>query len=162
MEVMMPANPDHNPAASTMVGAEVKRIRLKVGMSQADLARALRLSDDRPVRAWEQDERNVTGPASIVLEMIDAGLWPRPAAAPTYHDLHITGPKMERTSIFNLPFRIQVICTRVAGWEVWSMAETPYPERLLFGEYETGGLRLDVAGVVICDTLEQTPFADKH
>ena len=67
----------------------------------------------------------------------------------SYHDLHITTPAIERTSISNLPFVVHVFCTRVAGWEVWNMN----PERLIAGEYHTGGLRLDVAGHVIVDTL---------
>lgn len=78
---------------------------------------------------------------------------------PTYHDLHITTPKIARTSIFNLPFRVQVHCTRVGGWTVWAMKEGTLPEEELGGEYgyvaETGEgnwLVLDVAGHVICDS----------
>ena len=78
---------------------------------------------------------------------------PGVAALPTYHDLHITTPTIPRTSIFNLPFGVQVMCTRVAGWEAWAMASEGLPEKLLGGEY--GGndkwLVLDVAGHVICD-----------
>lgn len=71
-----------------------------------------------------------------------------------YHDLHITTPTMERTSIVDFPFRVSVMCTRVGGWEVWANAEGPdLKEELLAGEYHTGGLRLDVAGTIIIDTL---------
>ena len=79
--------------------------------------------------------------------------------APTYHDLHITTPKIARTSIFNLPFRVQVHCTRVGGWKVWAMKEGGLLEEELGGEYgydaETGEgnwLVLDVAGHLICDS----------
>jgi hypothetical protein len=73
---------------------------------------------------------------------------------PSYHDLHITTPSIKRTSIFDLPFRVVVQCTRVGGWEVWALSEGDLPEELLAGEYHAGGLCLDVAGHVIVDTLE--------
>jgi hypothetical protein len=73
----------------------------------------------------------------------------------SYHDLHITTAKITRTSLMNLPFRVHVDCTRVAGWEVWALAqgdlgEGELPEELLGGEYGSP-LRLDVAGHVIVD-----------
>jgi hypothetical protein len=73
----------------------------------------------------------------------------------SYHDLHITTDRIERTSIFDLPFRVYVTCNRVAGWEVWALQEDSLPEELLGGEYggEGRGLRLDVAGHVIVDSL---------
>lgn len=73
--------------------------------------------------------------------------------APSYHDLHITTPTIERTSIFNLPFRVQVRCTRVGGWEARAAEESDLPEELLGGEYGAEDwLVLDVAGHVICDS----------
>lgn len=77
------------------------------------------------------------------------------AEPPSYHDLHITTPTIERTSIFNLPFRVHVMCSRVGGWEAWAMKEQDLPEERLGGEF--GGekwLVLDVAGHVICDGRE--------
>lgn len=66
----------------------------------------------------------------------------------SYHDLHITTPQLPRTSIFNLPFGMSVTCTRTAGWELWSTG------KLHAGEYDgKGGLRLDVDGHIIVDTL---------
>lgn len=75
---------------------------------------------------------------------------------PSYHDLHITLPGMKRTPIFNLPFSVQVTCTRVGGWEVWNTYGSPDPKHweLLGSEY--GGeksLRLDVNGKVIVDSI---------
>lgn len=73
---------------------------------------------------------------------------------PTYHDLHITTRNIPRTSIFNLPFRVQVHCTRVGGWQVWAMAEGDLPEELLGSEYDAERpLILDVAGHVIVDSM---------
>lgn len=75
---------------------------------------------------------------------------------PTDHDLHITTARIPRTSIFNLPFRVEVSCTRVGGWQVSAHKENiiePLPDELLGGDDIP--LRLDVAGHVIFDTLTE-------
>lgn len=74
---------------------------------------------------------------------------------PTYHDLHITTPTMERVSIFNLPYRVIVQCTRVGGWEAWARAEGAAFGNEALSEENLGanGLRLDVAGHVIYDDM---------
>jgi hypothetical protein len=69
-------------------------------------------------------------------------------AAPSYHDLHITTAEIPRTSIFNLPYGYEVSCNRVGGWCLWRVGH----EKVLAGEYDSG-LRLDVAGHVIVDSL---------
>lgn len=78
---------------------------------------------------------------------------------PSYHDLHITTATIPRTSIFNLPFGIEVTCNRVAGWTVWNSNGSANAERwqLLAGEYAGTGkwLVLDVAGHVIVDGRNQ-------
>jgi len=66
--------------------------------------------------------------------------------APSYHDLFITTADIPRTSIFNLPFGYEVSCNRVGGWSVWLKSAE------VAGEYGNG-LRLDVDGHVICDSL---------
>lgn len=73
-------------------------------------------------------------------------------SAPTYHDLHITTSAIPRTSIFNLPYRVQVRCNRVSGWVVWALKEDDLPEEKIGGEYDEKWLRLDVGGHVICDS----------
>jgi hypothetical protein len=81
---------------------------------------------------------------------------------PSYHDLHITTAEIERTSVFNLPYGLQVTCTRTGGWELWDMNATQpgggriKPSRgvLIAGEYSSKWLVLDVAGVVIVDSRE--------
>lgn len=76
-------------------------------------------------------------------------------SAPTYHDLHITTATIPRTSIFNLPYGVMAICTRAGGWEIWNRWDGT--EELLGGEYHnTKGLRLDIAGHVIVDSLTLT------
>lgn len=82
---------------------------------------------------------------------------------PSYHDLYITTAHIPRTSIFNLPFDIRVECTRTTGWTVSRLKpNAPYINiprydrwMLIAGEYEGEGkgLKLDVCGVVICDSL---------
>ncbi len=76
---------------------------------------------------------------------------------PTYHDLHITTSKMKRVSIMNLPFRVRVTCCRVAGWTVDALPERGLIEERIAGEYDDDGLRLDVAGHIIVDTLAIEP-----
>ena len=77
--------------------------------------------------------------------------------APTYHDLHITTPTIERTSIFNLPFRVQVTCSRVGAWQVWARAEGRMLGSDALPDENLGedGFRLDVAGFVIHDSMPQ-------
>jgi len=74
---------------------------------------------------------------------------------PSYHDLHITTRDIPRTSIFNLPYAYQVLCTRSAGWELWLGVEPGMreAEKLVAGEYCVNGLRLDIDGHVIADSL---------
>lgn len=73
---------------------------------------------------------------------------------PSYHDLHITTPKLARTSIFNMPFRVEVSCTRVGGWQIWAKGGDGLPDELLGAEYDYDSpLILDVAGHVIVDSM---------
>jgi DNA-binding transcriptional regulator YiaG len=59
-----------------MTPAEVQSIRKRAGLSQSDLAALLRVSDLRTVRRWESGDVPISGPASIILEMLDAGELP--------------------------------------------------------------------------------------
>jgi len=77
---------------------------------------------------------------------------------PSYHDLHVTTAKIPRTSIFSLPFSYDVRCCRTAGWQLWQLHGAGN-EELLAGEYDNGGLRLDVGGAIICDSLD--PFMER-
>lgn len=55
-----------------MTPAEIRAIRQRYGLSQSELAALLRISDIRTVRRWEKGEVPISGPASIVLELMDA------------------------------------------------------------------------------------------
>lgn len=78
---------------------------------------------------------------------------------PSYHDLHVTTPEIKRTSIFNLPYGLQVTCSRTSGWELWRTASRPADWRLLAGEYAAPDkwLVLDVDGHVIVDSQVREP-----
>lgn len=55
-----------------MKPSELKAIRQRYGLSQSKLAELLRVSDMRTVRRWEAGEVPISGPASIILELMDA------------------------------------------------------------------------------------------
>ena len=59
-----------------MTPATIKAIRERAGLSANRLARLLRISDGRTVRRWESGDVPVTGPASIIIEMLDDGELP--------------------------------------------------------------------------------------
>lgn len=59
-----------------MTQSIAKAIRNRAGLSANQLASLLRISDGRTVRRWESGDVHVTGPASIILEMLDAGELP--------------------------------------------------------------------------------------
>lgn len=73
----------------------------------------------------------------------------------SYHDLHITTDKLARIAISNLPFNVEVTCARTTGWGVWHRPDGRGECQLLAGEYGATGLRLDVAGHIIVDTLKE-------
>ena len=82
---------------------------------------------------------------------------------PSYHDLYVTTATIPRTSIFNLPYGLEVSCNRVNGWSLWDMNQTQPPVVPavgnppsrgveIAGEYSRKWLVLDVAGHVIVDS----------
>ncbi len=56
-----------------MTPAEFKSIRQRAGLTQSRLAALLRISDGRAVRRWEAGDRQVSGPVSILMEMLRDG-----------------------------------------------------------------------------------------
>ena len=65
-----------------MTPAQFKAIRNRYGLSQSDLASLLRLSDGRTIRRYEDGSREISGPVSIILELMDADelpnrFWPQ-------------------------------------------------------------------------------------
>jgi len=84
-----------------------------------------------------------------------------PRYEPSYHDLFITAPDIERTSIFNLGYNLEVSCTRTGGWRLWAK---PFDKMstLLGGEYDGPDrwLILDVAGHVIVNSRDRADEDD--
>lgn len=74
---------------------------------------------------------------------------------PSYHDLYVTTPEIKRTSVFDLPFNLIVICTRSGGWELWNTNGSGQPDKWvqLGGEYSDRPLKLDVRGKVIVNSF---------
>jgi hypothetical protein len=76
---------------------------------------------------------------------------------PSYHDLHITTAQIPRTSIFSLPYGLEVHCSRTTGWQLWKTATDIRNWTLVAGEYEGRDkwLILDVNGHVIVNSQDR-------
>lgn len=59
-----------------MTPNHIRTIRKEAGLSQTGLAAILRIKDLRTIRRWEKGEIPITGPASIILELIEADALP--------------------------------------------------------------------------------------
>jgi DNA-binding transcriptional regulator YiaG len=55
---------------------QIKLIRKRAGLTLDGLAQLLRIKDKRTLQRWESGDVPVSGPASIVLELLDAGELP--------------------------------------------------------------------------------------
>jgi DNA-binding transcriptional regulator YiaG len=53
--------------------ATFKAIRQRAGLTQSGLAAVLRIGDLRTIRRWEAGEREISGPVTILMEMLDDG-----------------------------------------------------------------------------------------
>lgn len=58
-----------------MTPGTFKAIRKRAGLTQSGLAAMLRIADIRTIRRWETGEREISGPVSLLMEMLDAGTW---------------------------------------------------------------------------------------
>jgi len=57
-----------------MTPTTFKRIRTKrLGMTQSQIAAALRIKDIRTIRRWETGEIPISGPATYLMELLDGG-----------------------------------------------------------------------------------------
>jgi len=77
-----------------------------------------------------------------------------PGHHPSYHDLHVTTAAIPRARLFDLPYGLQVQCTRTGGWQLWQTASDMRDWAAIAGEYDDPGkwLVLDVGGHVIVDS----------
>ena len=75
----------------------------------------------------------------------------------SYHDLEIETADIPKTSIFDLPYGLEVTCTRTGGWQFWDRCCVREESNgLIAGEYDTNWLRLTVGDTVIVDSHPQT------
>lgn len=56
-----------------MTPATFNRIRKKLGMTQTQLAAVLRIGDIQTIRRWEKGRRGISGPVSLLMELLDDG-----------------------------------------------------------------------------------------
>lgn len=56
-----------------MTPATFKSIRQRAGLTQSGIAAILRISDTRTIRKWEAGDREISGPVSLLMEMLDVG-----------------------------------------------------------------------------------------
>ena len=56
-----------------MTPTQFKAIRERAGLTQDQLAKLLRLSDSRTIRRYEDGSRAVSGPVTVLMEMLDSG-----------------------------------------------------------------------------------------
>jgi len=59
-----------------MTPTEIRYIRNKANLSLDGLAKVIRIEDRSTVHRWEKGTRPISGPASILLELIDNGELP--------------------------------------------------------------------------------------
>ena len=62
-----------------MTPTEVRDLRKRLSLTQRDLAVLLRLKNVRTVQRWEDEDKGYppTGPALLLLRLLDSGLPPR-------------------------------------------------------------------------------------
>ena len=56
-----------------MTPDQFKTIRANAGLTQDGLAKLLRLSDSRSIRRYEDGSREISGPISLLMEMLADG-----------------------------------------------------------------------------------------
>lgn len=58
-----------------MTPTTFQAIRKRHGFKPDAMATALRVGNERTIRRWEYGECPISGPASILMELLDAGVW---------------------------------------------------------------------------------------
>lgn len=72
--------------------------------------------------------------------------------SPSYHDITIETAEIAEKSIFDLPYAIQLHCTRVGGWELWWDDGNSRGAKQLAGEFAENWLVIRCRGQVIVDS----------
>lgn len=53
-----------------MTPLEFKAARLALGLSQKEMAEALRVASEATIRSWESGRRPISGPVSVAVELM--------------------------------------------------------------------------------------------
>lgn len=53
-----------------MTPKQLKSVRQKFGLSQAELALLIGVASDRTVRRWEEGERDIPGPVIVLMQLL--------------------------------------------------------------------------------------------
>lgn len=59
-----------------MSANEFKRARATLGVSQTEMAKLLGVSTSRTIRMWENEEREISGPAVVLVRWLAYGVRP--------------------------------------------------------------------------------------
>lgn len=59
-----------------MTPTTFRAIRKRAGLTQAALACRLRIAETKTIRRYETGEREISGPVSLLMEMLDEGRIP--------------------------------------------------------------------------------------
>ena len=68
-------------------------------------------------------------------------------------ELYIETSNLERTKVSELEFPYALVYTSLGGWELWGGLSPDSP--LIAGERHTNGIKLDVDGTVLVNTLKK-------
>ena len=58
-----------------MTPERFRKIRRDNGLTQSQLAAALRVSDLRTIRRWEKGDAQISGPVSLLMEAMEKAHW---------------------------------------------------------------------------------------
>jgi DNA-binding transcriptional regulator YiaG len=59
-----------------MTGPDFQALRDRLGLSARSVARLFRVSGERTVRRWETGDRDIPGPAQVLIECLASGRLP--------------------------------------------------------------------------------------
>jgi len=75
-----------------MTPEQFQQIRQRADLSRAQLAKLLRIKEVKTIYRYEHGEREISGPVSLLMEMIDAGVISANHARPVQVVYGLEGP----------------------------------------------------------------------
>ena len=77
---------DHPNPTETLTGKQFQKLRLELGASIPEITRVLNITSARTVRRWEDEEVPVSGPATVLMQILHAVPGAYAFAAKKAHD----------------------------------------------------------------------------